>query len=223
VCAFHWPTPDPEPPDPGPWGSIPNRDEFISDHIHTVLHQAHFTADYVESEAESLNSYLDICNWQMYSILSNPEDVSVAHVEPIQCHMSCSPQGGTDFTLLFDTGATHSFTNNIDDFVTDLQTETMSVVRFIGNDTTVMGSGAVQWTVHGSNGKTTTIRAEAYYVPAGHRRLFCPQRHVTNWECFHELPSPGSFAVQATQCHFVDNLGEKIEWSMISLPEVQAT
>jgi hypothetical protein len=169
VCAFHWPTPD-----PGPWGAIPNHDEFISDHIHTVLHQAHFAADYVESEAESLNSYLYSCNWQMYSVLPTPEDVSVAHVELIQCCMSCSPQGGTDFTLLFDTGATHSFTNNIDDFVTDLQTETMSVVGFIGNDATVMGSGTVQWTVHGSNGKTTIIRTEAYYVPAGHRHLLCP-------------------------------------------------
>jgi hypothetical protein len=180
VCAFHWPTPDPEPPDPGPWGSIPNQDEVISDHIHMVLHQAHFAANYVESEAKSLSSYLDICDWQMYSV-PDPEDVFVAHVEPIQCHMSCSPQGRTDFTLLFGTGATHSFTNHIDDFVTDLQTETMSVVGFIGNDATVMGSGTVQWTVHGSNGKTTNIRTEAYYVPAGHRCLFCPPTP------FHEL------------------------------------
>ena len=49
--------PPPKPPDRyHDWASTPDSDEWVADHIHLVLHQIHFAAEYTEDEATSLRS-----------------------------------------------------------------------------------------------------------------------------------------------------------------------
>jgi hypothetical protein len=171
------PSPPPKPPDPPPWASTTSPDEWMSDHLHRVLHQIHFADEYVTDEATSLSNYLDLTHWHLHRV-TPPVTLQTHHaVLPIQCLVSSVPLHGEPFDVLFDTGATHSFTFDSNDFISEIKVETLSVGGFIGTDAPVVGSGTVQWQIVGSTGQLQTLTTEAYYIPTGQRRLFCPQRH----------------------------------------------
>jgi hypothetical protein len=219
-----WCDPPPkQPPDTRPLGSHTCHDEWVYDHLHHVLHQAHYAKEYTFDEATSLSNYLALTRWQLNVV--HPDDKLTANtVEPIQCNVTCSAnKEGPDFEILFDTGATHSFINDLNDFISDLKVETKSVGGFLGTDAPVMGSGTVQWHLQGDDGQKQTLTTEVYYVPSGQRQLFCPQHHFQSWERSTQATSPGSFTVQATKCIYVDNLGWKMQWSMLALPVLRAT
>lgn len=220
IDAWYVP-PEAKPPEPQFWESAPFEDEWVGDHIHRVLHKATFATEYIENEATSLQSYLELTHWKLQLVRSEA-DLSANSADPIQFSVSCFSSKAT-FEVLFDTGASHSFTHDLDDFISELRVETMSVGGFLGVDAPVVGSGTVQWNIRVEGGKTQTIITEAYYVPSGQRRLFCPQRHFQEWEKSTQDTSPGSFTVKATTCTYTDNLGWTARWSMLSLPVVQAT
>jgi hypothetical protein len=156
------------------WGSLVSQDEWMSDHVHKVLHQTHFANGYVGDEAASLSAFLALTQWRLQRVPSTKESKEAKNV---QCNVSCSTRTGPLFEVLFDTGATHSFTNEIGDFITKLHLETMTVGDFLGVDAPVVGSGTVQWHVTNHGGNLQNITTQAYYVPSGQRHLFCPQRH----------------------------------------------
>jgi hypothetical protein len=106
----------------------------------------------------------------------------------------------------------------LDDFISDLRVETKSVGGFLGTDAPVVGSGTVRWELQGEGGQTQTITTEAFYVLSGQRRLFYPQSHFQSWERSTQATSPGSFTVQATKYIYIDNLGWKLQWSILDLP-----
>jgi hypothetical protein len=218
---------DPSPPDPPgryhDWISTTSPEEWVADHIHLVLHHIHFAAEYTDDEATPLRSYLDLTHWHLRRVTPAPEFASHNHVQALQCGVSCVSSSGKFFENIFDTGATHSFTHDPADFISEITPETISVGGFLGTDAPVLGNGTVQWQVLAPNGKSETITTKAYYVPCGQRRLFCPQRHLQNWERKFQATSPGSFTIHATKCRYIDNLGWSMDWNLLSLPVVQAT
>jgi hypothetical protein len=217
--------PSPEPPDRyHDWTSTTAPEECLADHIHLVLHHIHFAAEYTDDEATSLHSYLDLTHWHLRRITPAPAPKFASHhVQALQCDVSCVSSSGKSFEILFDAGATHSFTHDPDNFISEITPETISVGGFLRTDAPVLGSGTVQWQVLAPNGKSETITTEAYYVPSGQRWLFCPQHHFQNWERKFQATSPGSFTIHATKCRYIDNLGWSMDWNLLSLPVVQAT
>jgi hypothetical protein len=71
----------------------------------------------------------------------------------------------SSFEILVDTGATHSFTFDPNDFISDIQPVNVSVTGFTGTDATVIGVGIVRLIIPGKNGSSHTVKTEAYYVP----------------------------------------------------------
>ena len=79
------------------------------------------------------------------------------------------------FSILFDSGASHSFTNCKEDFVTPLEPTDMEIGGFLGSTSQTNFVGMVEWKVHDEQGRTHVLRTQAYYVLDGYRQLFSPQ------------------------------------------------
>ena len=78
--------------------------------------------------------------------------------------------------VIFDTGATISFTHDKNDFVGSITPVKDNAKGFTGS-APVMGFGTVEWTIQDRHGTYRTIKTTALYVPGGARRLFSPQFH----------------------------------------------
>jgi hypothetical protein len=169
----------------------------MSDHIHLILDKVSYAEEYSLEYATSLNNYFEVSDWTLRRQAPagpHSETVTACMVDPIRCHISCIPSSTGAFEILFDTGASHSFSFDKADFISEIRPEHITVGGFLGTNAAVLGSGTVLWTVQDDASKLCTIEAEAYYVPTGGRRLFCPQRHFRNWTEQHQpLRSPGSF------------------------------
>ena len=80
-------------------------------------------------------------------------------------------------SIVLDTGASVSITNNRKDFVEWDQYRNVPTLQGVTSKATVQGSGIVEWKVIDDEGQTQTIRTQCYYVPEAAIRLFSPQAY----------------------------------------------
>jgi hypothetical protein len=139
--------------------------------------------------------------------------------------LSCMTTLESRFEILVDTGATHSFTFDPNDFIMDIRPESsVSVTGFTGSEATAIGSGTVRWIIQDRNGVPITIETEAYFVPTSSRRLFCPQNHFQNREEQNHRTSQGHLTAGSTWFNFFDNDGTASpRWELVSLPLLQGS
>ena len=80
---------------------------------------------------------------------------------------------GSAFKIIWDSGASHCITNNIDDFANNpLRTAgVLKQLTGLAFGLQIKGVGAVEWTVLDINGMPRTLSLDAYYVPRSPVRL----------------------------------------------------
>jgi len=91
--------------------------------------------------------------------------------------------GDKDLPIVFDTGATISVSPYENDFVTWESTNVNDLsLRGVTTDTTVKGSGTVEWQICDNSGTVHAIRTCAYYVPNATAQLFSPTAYFRQAE-----------------------------------------
>ena len=150
------------------WESSESPFEFATQCQHLVLHEVGFANEYEEEEATLLRKYKDLEKWTM-EVTGAREETPYGEVNAVRKigHISAIDNKDTSFDLLFDSGATHSFTNNLSDFVSPLSRVKMYINGFVGNAAHVNQKGTVEWQVLDDTGKYQTIRTEAHLYRKG--------------------------------------------------------
>jgi hypothetical protein len=77
--------------------------------------------------------------------------------------------------IVFDAGASPSCTPLIKDFVGEVWTPRVKLLKDLNRDITVVGEGTIEWKIFDVDGVTWTMQTNALYVPEGNIRLFSPQ------------------------------------------------
>ena len=118
--------------------------------------------------------------------------------------------------FIFDTGASHTFTNKKSDFVEG----TFEVIKeeaggFVGS-APVEGVGEVAWKVLDDDGIERELRTLCFYVPKGNRRLFSPQSHFQQKNPIVSREERGYFQVKARTYVYQDPDGWKVSHSFRS-------
>jgi len=119
-------------------------------------------------------------NW---GFLSLTEPLSPNAVAPSTVHdcfqaYHAGSDGDKDLPIVFDTGATISVSPYEHDFVTwESKNANDLSLRGVTSDTTVKGSGTVEWRIRDNGGTVHVIRTCAYYVPNATAQLFSPMAY----------------------------------------------
>ena len=192
-----------KPPEPPPfdftkvqWGEEWDMKEYTCQYRHKILHLTGFAEEYVVEYASCLDRFLSVMNMNMNArgmsrnglrrtvelnegkiFLPSEFAAYIGHMQFSVPMFKCGCEIGTKpMDVIFDTGATISFTHERSDFIGELTIVNDSAKGFTGS-APIMGSGIVEWTVQDHHGTYRTMRTRALYVPNSTRRLFSPQFH----------------------------------------------
>jgi hypothetical protein len=83
----------------------------------------------------------------------------------------------SDFSIIWDTGASQSVTFSKEDFTTGIDYFTRPQnATGIASGLEILGKGMVRWDISLNDGTVYPIAIEALYCPKANRRLLCPQQ-----------------------------------------------
>ena len=117
------------------------------------------------------------CGWDFLTLTEplSPNGVLPSTVHECFQALYVDDDSDSRLPLVFDSGATISVTPYQDDFIAwENSSGTGLNLRGVNSDTTVHGSGTVEWRVRDDAGKVHSVMTRAYYVPNASARLFSP-------------------------------------------------
>lgn len=104
-----------------------------------------------------------------------------------------SDHKSSEMPIVFDTGASFSVTPLASDFVTPLESPSVSNMTGLADSVKIEGVGWVEWPIRDMYGSVHTVKTRAYHVPVATIRLFSPQSYfqesetkLGKSECDHE-------------------------------------
>ena len=95
-----------------------------------------------------------------YALLSYEQLLDESHAG-----LFLSAHWNGNFLVVWDTGASHSITNDPSDFVWMTEVDEETSVQGVGNSVKIKGFGLILWRVYSDNGNIITIKVFGYYVP----------------------------------------------------------
>ena len=219
-------------PDSLQWGGEWDPQDLATDLAPAFLHRVGFQDEFFDSVASDLKTYsavvdmrlapssrvassIDSCSTVSFdptplSTNATPRHSFWRFVAPLGCSSECSCHSGTPKDIIFDSGASASFTNDLTDFEGPL-TPIDARVSGYTEATAATGKGMVVWRMHDTSGKLQFLRTEAIYVPKGRRRLFSPHAH------FQQHRGRGKFQLTATTVFYQDPDGWEAEFPLSRL------
>lgn len=176
-----------DPPDPfdvwnGQWDEDPSdSNDWNAMHYHEIVHCTGFGPEFEATIGKELAQFQAISALE-FSMVSPPAEGQTAEgkLDTWQVHVNAASGNSPTFELLFDTGATHSFTNSRSDFVTAIEPVQMAVGAFLGRRTSCEGRGMVRWTVFDDHGRSHEIITEAILYPMGLDSYFAHNAILSN-------------------------------------------
>ena len=95
-------------------------------------------------------------------------------------------KAGSQFTIVWDSGASICVTPDRNDFVTYSNSSDVKTVKGVGgNASTVVGQGEVDWSVYDINGSLRTFRLPAYHIPNCKARLISTSALLNTYQGEH--------------------------------------
>ena len=94
-----------------------------------------------------------------------------------QLFHACQALSRDDVPIAIDSGASHSLTPFIEDFVDHLEKSKLENLQGLNATADVKGEGWVEWMIQDHCGTKRMIRTRAHHVPTATMRLFSPQCH----------------------------------------------
>ena len=207
-----WPPPDPDPLDSSfeqeNWANKESFDEFFDSNLHSILHLGGYGDKYDDHFYDT--SPLDILNLLNLNLGGRSTTNDTIIINNVTFSFKLALWGATPgaSALLFNTGASSSFTDDLNDVVGELRLTNATVDAFGQKDIPVDGACTICWNVVDTNGKVRSILVEGYYVSQGTRKLFSPQAH---FQAMKEAGKPnGKLVVKADYLDYQDPTGWKL-------------
>ena len=128
------------------------------------------TLNQVASTAENNNPQQAAEEVMAFCVAMDPSFIDAALCAPHKVKEAMPSD--SSFKLIWDSGATHSITNNKSDFIGPIRSVGFfKTLTGLARGLLITGVGTVGWTVMDVNGKPRTLKVEAYLVPKSPVRL----------------------------------------------------
>ena len=123
-------------------------------------------------------------------------------------------KAGSQFPIIWDSGASICVTPDRNDFVTYHTTTDVKVVKGVGgNRSSVIGQGEVQWSIYDVNGKLRTFKLPAYHIPNSKSRLISTSSLLNTYEGEHIIINGNSLKLSG-----IDNDPERPQVMVFNHP-----